>query len=426
MASKQNIAAVLDIGTTKVVALAGVKTEEKKIKILGFAKAASKGVKRGMVLNIDEAVDVINDVICQVEDQIEGEIGKVDITISGQHIKTHTFNGYKFISEQGVVTSIDVQELLNEARNFPVDPGYRIFQVIPQTIKIDNESGIRNPVGMSGKRIDMSYLIVTAPEAYHNNVEKVLDRIRVDIGKTLMAPSTTAEAVVSDDEKEAGVVVLDIGGGTTKCAIYYEGNLRYSSVIPFGGEVITNDIKLGCSILQKWAEQLKVQYGQAMGDFAEEEKVVTIPGYNGWEPKEVSFKSLAFIIQARLEEIIDSVYYQIEKSGYLDHLGAGIVITGGTANLPNLVQLIRYRTGLDSRVGFSLIEFKNNIKELNGPEFLTAFGSLKLALNNNQESSVSKKKKAKTSSLGLSWNKMKEQVSDQITMIFNDDDIPMK
>ncbi|VAW15252.1 Cell division protein FtsA [hydrothermal vent metagenome] len=429
MASKQKIVAVVDIGTTKVVAIAGVQTEDNKIDILGFAKNASKGVKRGILLNIDEAVGVLNDVISQVEDQFDGEISEVNVALAGQHVRTIACKGYKYTSEEGVVTSEDIQNLIDEVQNHPCDPGHKIYHIAPVDYIIDEEPGFKNPVGVSGKKIDARYKVLMAPESYNLHVEKALHSIRVGLGRTVISPVATAEAVLTEDEKEAGVVLVDIGGGITTMAIYYNGTLCYSVVIPFAGNVITNDIKKGCSILLKWAEQLKIQYGQAMGNSAEEDKVVTIPGSNGWEPKEISFKSLAFIIQARLEEIIDSCYFQIENSGYLDKLGAGIVLAGGTSKLMNLVQLVKYRTGLDARIGFPALNLKENIKELRAPEYFTALGLLKLSLNDNNHSTESgrrrRKKKDKKMAGGFFRSKL-EKMSQQITMIFDEDDIELQ
>jgi cell division protein FtsA len=207
----------------------------------------------------------------------------------------------------------------------------------------------------------------------------------VKLRKITLSTLAVAEAVLTTDEKEMGVIVLDIGCGTTNLAVFFDNNLIHSAVIPFGGEVVTNDIKEGCSILLKWAEQLKIQYGQALGDFADDQKVVTIPGHNGWEPKEISFKSLAFIIQARVEEIIDSVNFQIEKSGVGEHLGVGIVLTGGTSNLDNITSLVKFRTGLDARKGNLVLGLHEKHKDLHSSEYYTALGLLNMAAENNME-----------------------------------------
>jgi len=208
-----------------------------------------------------------------------------------------------------------------------------------------------------------------------------------------LSPLSISQAVLTDEEREEGVVLVDIGAGTTKIVVFHNGVLVHMSVVPFAGNTITNDIHEGCSIMVKWAEQMKIRYGQAMGDFAEEEKVVTIPGLNGWESKEISFKSLAYIIQARIEEIIDSVSSQLEYSGYLNKLGAGIVLTGGTSKLPNLIQLVKYRTGLDARLGTSLIKPKQKLPGMEGSGYFSLMGLLFQALNDNPVPEVREKKK---------------------------------
>lgn len=427
MASKEKIVAVLDIGTSKVAAIAGVNTGDNKIEILGYAKVASRGVKRGVLLNIDEAVEVLDDVITRIEDQFDGEVSQVDVAIAGQQLKAFRFDCARNLSESGIVTEADISGMIAESRNFPLEEEYNFYHILPHHFTIDGEPGIIHPVGTAGKRLEATFHLLTAPEAYKFNVEMALDKINIDLKNIVLSPLAAAEAVLTEDEKEAGVVLLDIGGGITKSAIYYEGVLCHMSVVPFGGNVITKDIKEGCSIIPRWAEQLKVQYGQAIGDFAEEEKVVTIPGYNGWEPKEISFKSLAYIIQARLEEIIDSVYFQLENSGYLDKVGAGIVLTGGTSGLPNIIQLVRYRTGLDTRIGKPVINFagKKTDPGIMAPEYLTALGLLKLSLSEGSQgkSAVAKKKKKNsTGFLSGKVSKMKEKVSQGIIDFFDDTD----
>jgi cell division protein FtsA len=242
----------------------------------------------------------------------------------------------------------------------------------------------------------------------------------------MIDPLASSEILLSEDEKEAGVVLLDIGGGTSKMAVYRDGVLCYSSLIPFGGNVITHDIKEGCSILARQAESLKVQFGQAMGDFAPEDRVVTIPGISGWEPKEITFKSLAFIIQARMEEIIEAFYFQLEKSGCIDKVGAGIVLTGGSALLPNLSQLIKYRTGLDVRKGIPSLKLGEQWKELEDPRNATVLGLLKAALNDAENESAKeysfkkKKKKTRQAQPGF-FSQMKKEVTRQVTLFFEDE-----
>ncbi len=429
MASKQEIAVVVDIGTTEIVGVAGQMNVNNRIEILGLAKVASRGIKRGVVLNIDEFSGALNELISRLEQQFDGRIGQVDVALAGQSVQTFDFKGVRYTGETGLVTQQDIDYLLNEARNMPLEYGHKIYHIFPQNYIIDEEPDISVPVGHAGRKIEAFYKLITAPVSYRANVEKALAKMGVELGEFMISPVATAESVLSADEREAGVVLVDLGGGTTKMSVFYEGNLCHAAVIPFAGDVITRDIKEGCSILLRSAEQLKVQFGQAMGDFAEEDKVVTIPGQNGWEPKEISFKSLAYIIQARLEEIVDSIYFQIEKSGYLNRLAQGIVLTGGTANLSNLVQLVKYRTGMDARIGFSLVKLAGKQTEWEKPDYITAFGLLKKSLeegSSRERPAVKNGSRSgrKGSGKGI-FSALGEKVSQQISIMFNDDDSSM-
>ncbi len=429
MASRDKIVAVLDIGSSKTAALAGTKRGD-KMEILGYATAASRGIKRGVILNIEEAVEVLNNVLNQVEDQFDGEIKRVDVALAGQHVRSWQCTIGHDISESGIVSQEDIHEMMTRAKGSSLPPDYLFYHVLPLHYIVDDETEINHPVGVTGKKLEAVFYLCAAPESYKMNVEKALDKISVGIRNVAISPLATAEAVLTEDEKEAGVVLLDIGGGITKSAVFCDGVLCHTSVVPFGGNVLTKDIKEGCSIIPRWAEQLKVQYGQAMGDFAEEEKVVTIPGYNGWNPKEISFRSLAFIIQARLEEILDSVYFQLEKSGYLDKIGAGIVLTGGTSRLPNILQLVRYRTGFDARMGMPVVDLTEKNRDLMVPEYYTALGLLKHSLDEMDEvkTKVQRRKKPKKPSKGFlagKMNEVKEKVSQGIIDFFDDSDLEM-
>jgi len=259
----------------------------------------------------------------------------------------------------------------------PVDIGDEIVHVIPQNYIVDSETGIKNPVGMSGKRLEANFHIVIGQIASARNIEKCVNRIKLNVKQLILEPLASSEAVLTEDEKEAGVALVDIGGGTTDIAVYYDDIIRHTAVVPFGGNVITRDIKEGCSILHRQAESLKIQFGSALGDLAQEDKVVTIPGISGREPKEISFKSLAYIIQSRMEEIMDAVMYEIESSGYSEKLAAGIVITGGGAMLKHLPQLVKFKTGMDVRLGYPnerLVAEKSD--DINQPMFATSIGLL--------------------------------------------------
>jgi cell division protein FtsA len=403
MASKSNLSVVIDIGTSKIVGLAGQKTEDGKIEIRGISKVSSRGIKRGVVFNIGEVAGSLSELVLDLEKQIQEEITSAAVTFAGQHIKIFNYSGSRFTSEEGMVTQSDIDELSSEAKNYKVEQDHKVVHIIPQSYIIDNDIREINPVGIAGSKIEAKFKLFVIPEVHLINLNRVFNHAGISIENITLSPIAIAEATLSDDEKELGTIMLDIGAGTTKMAVYFENVLVHVAVIPFGGSVITRDIKEGCSILPKWAEQLKVKYGEALGDLADEQKVVTIPGHNGWEPKEITFKSLAFIIQARLEEIIDNVNYQIEISGVDDQLGSGIVVSGGTANLNNIISLVKFRTGMDARKAFPVFLPANRKKEFQDQDLLSALGLLKLSLKNEivlPEEKVKKKKEKKVKENG--------------------------
>jgi cell division protein FtsA len=230
---------------------------------------------------------------------------------------------------------------------------------------------------MSGKRLEANFHIVIGQISSARNIEKCIHRVGLQVRQLVLEPLASSAAVLTEDEQEAGVALVDIGGGTTDVAVYYDDVIRHTAVIPFGGNVVTRDIKEGCAILQRQAESLKLQFGSALGDLAHDDKVVTIPGISGRDPKEISFKSLAYIIQSRMEEIIDAVVYEIENSGYMDKLSAGIVLTGGGAMLKNLNQLVKFKTGLDVRIGYPNESLAADTpEEINQPMYSTSIGLL--------------------------------------------------
>ncbi|WP_299580714.1 cell division protein FtsA [uncultured Sunxiuqinia sp.] len=426
MSKSGKIVAAVDVGTTKVVVVAGRKNEAGKIEILGYGKARSMGVKRGVVLNIDEAFSAIHEAIRQAEDAFQGDIEEVYVNIVGQQLKTLTNKGERYIGERRIVSEEDVDALFQQVKKVDLPAGYKIYHTSPLLFTIDHEAGIPNPVGMAGEKMQADFKLLVAPEVYEENLKLCFERAGITIRKTMIDPLASSEMLLSEDEKEAGVVLLDIGGGTTKMAVYRDGVLCYSALIPFGGNVITHDIKEGCTILARQAESLKVQFGQAMGDFAPEDKVVTIPGISGWEPKEISFKSLAFIIQARMEEIIEAFFFQLEKSGYMDQVGAGIVLTGGSALMPNLGQLIKFQTGLDVRKGIPRLKLGDQYKELEDPRNATVLGLLQMALNETEQEPTkefffkAKKKKVRSTQPGF-FSQMKKEVTRQVTLFFDDE-----
>ena len=371
----QTVAAI-DIGTTKIVSIIGRKNENGKLEVLSMRKAPSKGVKRGVVQNIEETVNAIKSTIEEIKEDSGLGFSEVFVGIAGQHIKSIRNRGYiNRESDETEITRDDIQRLIKDMQRIPIDVGEEIIHVLPQSFIVDHETGVKNPVGMSGRRLEGNFHIVIGRVASARNIEKCVNRVGLSINELILEPLASSEAVLTDDEKEAGVTLVDIGGGTTDVAVYYDNIIRHTAVIPFGGNVVTNDIKEGCAILNRQAESLKMQFGSALGDIAPDDKVVTIPGISGREPKEISFKNLAYIIQSRMEEIIDAVTFEIQNSGYYDKLAAGIVLTGGGALLKHLPQLVKFRTGMDVRVGLPNLHLTGEVDDdINQPMFSTSIG----------------------------------------------------
>ena len=393
MAKKEHILAAVDIGTTKIVSIVGRQTENRKLEILGMSKTASKGVKRGVVLNIEETVNAIDSTITEVRQQTGLNFKDVYVGIAGQHIKSVRNRGYfNRDSYDDEITQDDIKRLVDDMYKIPIAAGEEIIHVLPQNFIVDNETGVKNPVGMSGKRLEGNFHIVIGQIASAKNISKCIDRCGLRVEELILEPLASSEAVLTEDEKEAGVALVDIGGGTTDIAVFYDDIIRHTAVIPFGGNVVTKDIKEGCSILNRQAESLKITFGSALGDLAQEDKIVTIPGISGRDPKEISFKSLAYIIQSRMEEIIDSAMFEIENSGVLDKLSAGIVFTGGGALLRHLPQLVKFRTGMDVRIGYPVEQLATeSIEEVNQPMYSTSVGLLLKGYENRVRGTIVEK-----------------------------------
>lgn len=419
----------LDIGTTKVCALVGRRNEFGKLEILGMGKAVSEGVVRGIVSNIDKTVEAIKKAIRQAEEQSGINIGVVNVGIAGQHIKSLQHNGS--ITRQVTdheITVEDVNRLTNDMYRLVTPPGSEIIHVMPQEYKVDYEEGIVDPVGMSGVRLEGNFHIITAQSNAINNINKCVSRAGLEVDQLILEPLASSMSVLSDEEKEAGVALVDIGGGTTDLAIFKDNIIRHTAVLPFGGNIITSDIKQGCMVMQNQAEQLKVKFGKAIADEASENEIVSIPGLRDRTPKEISIKNLAYIIEARMEEIVELVYAEIVRSGYANSLAGGIVITGGGAQLQNLVQLVEYITGMDTRIGYPNEHLgRSKVDAVKSPMYATSVGLVlagyhpldqRVERNTNLEEQVHMKpaepKSSGSSSGGGLLQKLKGFLSDDI------------
>lgn len=366
----------LDIGTTKICVIVGRMNEHNKLEILGLGKSASEGVIRGMVMNINSTVDAITKAIREAELQAGVDIKVVNVGIAGQHIKSSVHRGSIMrMSNEDEISPADIDRLTNDMYKTVMPNGNDIIHVMPQLYILDYQEGIKDPVGMSGVRLEADFHVITAQSDAINKINKCIMKAGLEIDKLILEPIASSLSVLSEEEKEAGVVLVDIGGGTTDVAIFHDNIIRHTAVIPFGGNVVTNDIHQGCSVMLRDAELLKTKFGKALANEANQNESVSISGLRGRPPKEISTINLAHIIQARMEEIIEMVFAEIVSSGYEGKLAGGIVVTGGGAQLQNIKQLFELVTGMDVRIGYPNEHLgKSKVEVVKSPMFATGVG----------------------------------------------------
>jgi cell division protein FtsA len=376
--TEQPVVVGLDIGTTKVVAIAGRKNEYGKLEVLGFGKANSKGVREGMVQNITQTIECIGQAIKECLASNPGlEIRKVFVGIAGQHIKTLQIRGN--IVRQNIEEEIrqeEVDQLVRDQRKNYIPASDEIIDVIPQTYTVDNIADIYDPVGYSGIKIGGDFLLITGDSQAIRNINRSVERAGLGVSDLILQPLASSAAVMCEQDLEAGVAILDIGGGTTDLAVFHEGILKLTAVIPFGGEIITSDIKKGLGVVRSQAEQMKVKFGSALAEHAQGNAYVNIPGIRGLPNRHISVKNLAEIIQARMSEILEYVNYHLKQTG-LDagKLNGGIVLTGGGSQLRHLKQLTEYETGLNARIGLPNEHLAaSHLEELAQPMYATCIG----------------------------------------------------
>jgi cell division protein FtsA len=378
MNTEQPIIVGLDIGTTKIAAIAGRKNEFGKLEIIGFGRANSNGVKHGQVLNIDETIKAIKMALdnCYASNP-NLDISEVYVGIAGHHIKSLQTRG-DIVRHQSdeEISQKEIDQLVADQYKTYIPAGDQIIDVIPQEFTVDNFQNIPNPIGYGGVKVGANFHIITGDKNAIRNINRAVEKSGLRTKDLVLQPLASSAAVMGQEDLEAGVAIVDIGGGTTDLAVFYEGILKHTVVIPFGGENITNDIKTGLGVLRTQAEQMKVQFGSALSNEAKSNAVITIPGLRGMPPKEISVKNLANIIQARMSEIMDFVTFHLKQVG-LDNkmLNGGIVLTGGGSQLKHLIQLTEYTTGLNARIGYPNEHLApGHIEELARPTYSTCIG----------------------------------------------------
>ncbi len=391
-----NIAVGLDIGTTKIVAMIGRKNDYGKMEVLGIGKAKSLGVHRGVVNNITQTIQSIQQAVQDAETSSGMSIKEVVVGIAGQHIRSLQHSDYITRADgEEVIKEEDIDRLCNQVHKLVMLPGEEILHVLPQDYKVDGQAEIKEPIGMYGARLEANFHVVIGQVASIRNVGRCIKSAGLELSAITLEPLASAKAVLSQEEKEAGVALIDIGGGTTDLAIFKDGIIRHTAVIPFGGNVITDDIKEGCSIIEKQAELLKIKFGSAWPGENKDNEIVSIPGLRGREPKEISLKNLSKIIHARVIEIIEQAYMEIKNYGHEEQkkkLIAGIVLTGGGAQLQHIKQLVEYITGMDTRIGYPNEHLAGDSDpETTSPQYATAVGLVLNSLETKEKSSLLKR-----------------------------------
>lgn len=385
--NKDKIIVGLDIGTTKVCAIVGRENEFGKVDILGMGKVVSHGgVSRGVVSNIDKTVAAIQQAVAEASEKSNVEIKKVHVGIAGAHINSLQHKGMIIRNDADVeITKGDLERLEQDMAKLAVKPGDKIIHVLPQDYTVDDEPGIVDPVGMAGVKLEGNFHIITGQITAAKNIYKCVEKSGLKVAELALEPLASCMSVVSDEEMEAGVVLVDIGGGTTDVAIFHDNIIRHTAIIPYGGDIITEDIKEGCNVMKTHAELLKVKFGSALANELPENEIVSIPGIKGREAKEISIKNIAKIIQARVEEILELVYYEIKASNMEKKLAGGIILTGGGSQLKHIAQLAEFVTGLDARIGYPNEHLaKGMVDEVKSPIYATAVGLVIRGLKQNQ------------------------------------------
>lgn len=371
----------LDIGSTKVCVVAGRKNEYGKIEILGMGKTPlEEGVVRaGVVTKIDRTAQAVQQAMRDLQAGMEGEIriNAVNANIGSTYIKgTLQRGGLTRRSAQAEIGVQDISQLNDDMYQTTPPLGSQVIHVMPQTYRVDDENGVKDPVGMLGVRLEADFYIINAQTNVLKNMEMCVQRLGLEVEQLVFAPLAASLATLLDDEKERGVVLVDVGGGTTDVVVYHEGIVRHIAVLPFGGEAITRDIAHGCGVTKLQAEAMKTKYGMATPEAASHQDRIEVPGLRDRLPTMVSMKTLSTIIEARLSEIVEMVYAEIVRSGYESRVrNVGIVLVGGTAMLGGIQDLFEDLTGMPTRIGYAHEHLgQSRTNEIKHPAFATSVG----------------------------------------------------
>ena len=416
----------LDIGTTKISVMIGRKNQYGKLEILGTGRAVSNGVARGIVSNIDKTVESIREAVEEAKQKSGLEIDDVFVGIAGQHIKSLQHRGEIVRDNIDIeIDKADIDKLKSNMFKLITIPGEEVIHVIPQEYTVDGEDGIQDPKGMAGVKLEANFHVITAQVGAVRNIMRCVEKAGLIPRELILEPFASAVATLDEDELREGVALVDIGGGTTDVAIFLDNIIRHTAVIPFGGNIITKDIKGGLEILEKQAELLKVKFGSAMYTEDQENVMVSIPGLRGRPPKEIAVKTLSEIIGARYKEIIDLVYHQIKISGYEHKLMTGIVLTGGGSQIRNLKQLVAFVTGKETRIGLPNEHLgAESVDKVVSPMYSTGVGLVLKGFEYAEQNPDKIKIKEETDTVVEQESEeipIELSIVDRITQIFTDD-----
>ncbi len=374
---ESQIFTALDIGTTKTCALAGRVNEYGKLEILGIGKVASTGVERGVVRNLEQSSQAIREALNLAEKQAGRQLGNIHVGIAGQHIKS--FEQHTMItlpSPNSQVSKKDVEALIANAHRTNLPAGDQIIHVLPKEFILDGEYGIENPIGRTGSRLEANFHFITGNLGHVKNVEEAVKRAGYSVASITLEPLASSRAVLTDEEMQGGVVLVDIGGGTTDIAVFHNNSIIHTDVIPIGGNIITRDLKDAFRLLDQQAEALKIQCGTALSKKAGN-SIITVPGIRDRAPIQVLEINLAKIIQARVEELFDLVYWSLQQSGMIDKLHCGITLTGGGALLNDIADHVSAHSSIETTLGLpDHFLATNTIAQVKSPMYSTAIGLL--------------------------------------------------
>ena len=409
MAKKENIIVGLDVGTTKICAVVGEVVEGNKIDIIGIGTSPSKGLRKGVVTNIESTVESIKKAVEEAELMAGVEINSVYAGIAGGHIKSFNSRGVIAIKNKEV-THADINRVIDAARAVAIPLDREVLHVIPQEFIIDEQDGIKEPLGMSGVRLEAEVHIVTGAVTSAQNIIKSVNRAGLHVIDIILQPLASSEAVLTSDEKELGVAVVDIGGGTTDIATFVNGSLWHTAVLGIGGNHLTNDVAVGLRTPASEAEKIKVKYGCALTSMVKEDETIEVPSVGGRPPRVVSRQVLSEIIEPRAEEIFSLVQRELKKTGYEELVASGAVITGGAAIMEGMTEVAErimdmpVRRGMPSNIG-GLVDVVSN------PMFATGVGLILYAVKDHEKKEV-KKKFADKASFNNVFSKMKGWVKE--------------